>query len=216
MKSKFNLLFPFMIALSAVACKQNNSTGSQTLTDSVAIPDSVLVPVSVAKKYVNNYAEHADSVAIDTLLSSEAETGRPKPRLKPRPDTRCIWFSKERLAAVLQQLEKEKGSGVRFYLATYDKRYNLNPTAKDQNRPEKQYWGYNTLIMVSTRDTTTAVGKIHQDYYTNFNPDMIAGTNQTKKGRNGFIVGFTPENRGELCPPPESCYDFGATLLSKN
>lgn len=211
MKLKITFLFPMLIAIAVSSCTQKEGTANQTAATENDIPDSVLVPVAVAKHYVTNYAQHADSVAIDTLLTGNPEIDSHRPKPKPRPDTRCIWFSKERLAAVLKELEKEKGSGVRFYLATYNDQYVINPTVKDAPKPEKKYWGYNTLIMVSTRDTTTSMGKIHQDYYSDLNPNLMKGSK-----RQGFIVGFTPENKGELCPPPADCFDFGASLLPKN
>lgn len=214
MKLKFTFLFPMLIAIAISSCTQNDSTGNQmATTEADTIPDSVLVPVAVAKHYVTNYAVHADSVAIDTLLTGNPEIDSHHPKPKPRPDTRCIWFSKDRLKAVLKQLESEKGSGVRFYIATYNDQYVINPAVKNTNQPEKKYWGYNTLIMVSTKDTTNAMGLIHKDYYSDLNPNLLSGKSNKK---HGFIVGFTPENKGELCPPPSECFDFGATLLPKN
>src|ERR1700754_3675565 len=74
-----------------------------------AIPDSDLLSYKTAKRYVQNYAPHAGIVknlTSDTL-----------------PDTRCIWFSAQRLRALADQVEKEHGDGVRFYLSTYDKQY---------------------------------------------------------------------------------------------
>jgi hypothetical protein len=42
---------------------------------------------------------------------------------KKRPNTRSIWFSAERLQALLDKIKSEGGDGIRFYLATYDTSY---------------------------------------------------------------------------------------------
>jgi hypothetical protein len=59
--------------------------------------------------------------------------------------------------------------------------------------------------MVSTFDTVVVRdGKkdtLHWDYYYN------------RIGRQGGIITATPENQGELCPPPTPCSAEGATLL---
>lgn len=213
MKLKFTFLFPLLIVIAATSCKQKGSDGSQA-SGGTAIPDSVLVPVAEAKLYVKNYAAHAGYVDDSTDVVG---IGGGKP-VRKKPDTRCIWFSKERLTSMLKQLESEGGTGVRFYLATYNKKYIPGPNERGGHHPPKPYWGYNTLIMVSTKDTTVQISPkesllIHKDYYKDLNPNLMSSSNKSKKG---FIVGFEPENRGELCPPPENCFVVGATLLPDN
>ncbi|WP_158800052.1 hypothetical protein [Pedobacter sp. L105] len=205
MKKIFTLIFVAVTLMNLTACKQNKQDATVKGTTTVSpdpIPDSVLVDYPTAKKYVGNYASHAGFV--------DDKAGYPS--VAKRPDTRCIWFSKERLKQMVTTLESEGGDGVRFYLITYDNQYNKTAT---KNCPDKQYWGYNTLLMVSTKDSIinkTAVhpDTLHQDYYTN---EVVAAKRGSVK-KPGFIVGATPSNRGELCPPPSACPPTGATLLA--
>jgi hypothetical protein len=208
MKIKLHLLMLFAIAIAFTACqpKQVERIPAITAANSEEIPDSVLVPLAEAKAYVKNYAPKAGFV---DSSPEDIAAGQPK----KKPDTRCIWFSKERLQAMLDKLEKEEGNGIRFYLAAYDKTYPDVPPDGSAHQPPKAYWGYNTLIMVSTKPDQNAQGmQINKDYYEDL--ENGAKTGVAKKG--GFIVKLTPENRGEICPPPANCYDLGATLIPKN
>jgi hypothetical protein len=111
-------------------------------------------------------------------------------------DTRCVWFSSEQLESLLKRIRGEGGNGVRFYMATYDK------DATPGISCSEKYRDYSTLVMVSTRDSITPKGDtLHYDYY-----------NKSGKLRGGILT-TTPENRGEICPPPSNCSDDGATLL---
>ncbi|WP_152620266.1 hypothetical protein [Pedobacter lusitanus] len=205
MKLKFPILFTALIAVSVAACQQKETAKVETTGQDVAIPDSVLVDVRTAKEYVQNYAPHAGYVD-----QTEEEVSARAPK---KPDTRCVWFSKERLRQMLNQLEQEKGDGVRFYMITYNKKYDTTLIGRKTPVPPKKYWGYNTLLMVSTKPVQTEDGILHFDYYENIvNQESIANKN-TKVSKNGFIVTFVPENRGELCPPPSNCMSIGATLL---
>lgn len=200
MKLKSTLLFVALITLSAAACKQNDSASGDGHSIGT-IPDSVTVDLAVAKKYVANYASHAGHPD-----QTEEEIAQRKPK---KPDTRAIWFDKLRLQQMLAQLEQEGGDGVRFYLITYNNKYDTTVKHKKPIPPVK-YWGYNTLLMVSTKDSTINGKPVHADYYTN----TVAGTEiKGKTKKKGFIVTFEPENRGELCPPPANCKDEGATLI---
>ncbi|MDA9555522.1 hypothetical protein N9R54_04735 [Pelobium sp.] len=153
----------------------------------------------LAKKYVKNYEKHAgfvDSLYSDSLNRLEAAK---------LPDTRTIWFSIEKLESLVSKIKSEGGDGIRFYLAAYDTYY-----PKDFKKgyiPPKDNWGYNTLIMVSTKDS---LNQFHKDYYTN---TLVNG----QKGK-GIILGLgtEPENRGEICPPPADCIGIGATLIGGN
>ena len=159
------------------------------------ITESDQVDLKTARRYVKNYEVHAGYV------DDEKEPGVKK------PDTRCIWFSKERLQAMLGKLDKEGGDGVRFYLIAYDKKYDTTATGKNRPvPPPPAYWGYNTLLMVSTKDSAANNAVLHRDYFTD-------GPAAAQAKQRGFIVTFVPENRGELCPPPANCSDDGALLL---
>ena len=125
---------------------------------------------------------------------------------KKVPNTRAIWFSADRLQKLVNKIKNEGGDGIRFYLATYDTIYPAKFIGG--HKPATDYWGHTTLVLVSTKDSTNKMSqKFHRDYYTN----KLQGANgQPSKG---FIVGGTPENRGELCPPPRDCNSLGATLI---
>ena len=201
MKTKFTPLFICAVVL-LTACQPKSDTGKGITADTTAvvIPDSVKVPFAIAKHYVNNYAAHAGLVDPDAGLQGASTI---------KNDTRCIWFSKERLTQMLQQLDKEEGDGVRFYLMTYDDKYPTKDRIGSYPPPEPDYWGYNSLLMVSTKDSVANGQTYHRDYYTD--QHMPGGAKSKQKP--GFIVGMVPENRGELCPPPSDCFKHGALLL---
>ncbi|QNK63713.1 hypothetical protein H7F33_04230 [Pedobacter sp. PAMC26386] len=207
MKLKSPILFTALIAVSMIACKQNETTTAGTTSNKdVVIPDSVLVDESTAREYVKNYAPHAGYV--------DQTNEDVRARLPKKPDTRCVWFSKKRLQDMLDKLENEKGDGVRFYLITYNKKYDTTVVDKKKPIPQKEYWGYNTLLMVSTKpDHNKAGTPIHLDYYQNSDNQQLNAAKKQEKKSPGFIVTFVPENRGELCPPPADCSSIGATLL---
>jgi len=190
---KIPLLCILPVALLATIC----SCGPKASPEKLTVLDSTDLSYQTAKAYVKNYERHAGIV--DSMYTDE--TGI---RFKKKPDSRAIWFSLKRLQAIVQQISQEKGDGVRFYLASYDTVY--APGLKGIPIPPRQYWGYNTLVMVSTKDSLN--GRFHRDYYTQ-------GGNG--KGIRGFIrsVGEDPENRGEMCPPPSNCDAIGATLIGQ-
>lgn len=130
-----------------------------------------------ARRLVKNYDAKADSVTKDK---------------KKYPDSRCIWFSLVQLQELVANISKEKGDGVRFYLAAYDK------TTQSDIKINEAYLDYTTLVMVSTYPDGN--GK-HFDYY----------VDRTKQGA---MFMANPQNQGELCPPPEKCDNIGAYLLS--
>lgn len=191
-------------ALLLTACQPQSGENKAGLADTTItpIPDSVKVPYLIAKHYVNNYAPHAGYV--DPIAGEKGSSTGIK------NNTRCIWFSKERLTAMLEQLEKEKGDGIRFYLMTYDAKYSEKNRIGSYPPPQPDYWGYNSLLMVSTRDSVANGQSYHRDYYTDQN--IVMGSKNSKNP--GFIVGMEPENRGDLCPPPSDCFQQGALLLT--
>lgn len=187
-KATFSLLTTLGGLIILTAC-HNDHSGSAASVDKpthYVIPDSVKVPYKEAKHLVDNYGPHAGTV----------ERGD-----ESFPNTRAIWFELERLEALVAQIRKEGGDGIRFYLATYDNSYPGD--AQGGHVPPRPYWGHNTLLMVSTKDSTTANGQtVHRDYYTESNA----------KGY-GFMLRAEAENLGKICPPPFNCFDEGALLL---
>jgi hypothetical protein len=114
-------------------------------------------------------------------------------------DTRYVWFNKATLKVLTDQLEEDSTlTGIRFYLAAYDR----DSTALCP----KDYRTYSTLVMVTTYDSTftNRAGKVVTRHFDNLK--VING--------NGLIFTASPENQGELCPPPNLCDQMGATLLN--
>jgi hypothetical protein len=190
MTIKHTVLLMAFAGLGLASCQTKTADPAET-ADKKAISDpSGMVSVEVAKRYVANYAPragHVDSIASDG-------------KKYPKPNSRTVWFSKEKLQYLLDNLEKENGDGVRFYFASYDPR--LGGGVND--KPDPKYDGYNTLVMVSTipKDTLGQKG-LHWDSYTTPGP----------KKSSLIMVGAGPENRGEMCPPPSNCPAIGATLI---
>lgn len=188
MKLKKTLLFLALAIAILSACEAKKSNETVSIG-----PDTL--SYATAKKYVKNYEKHAGFVDSIFKENDSLTNG-----IKKLPDTRAIWFGIDRLEAMVKKIKEEGGDGVRFYLATYDDKYPKD--LKNGYKPDIKYWGYNTLIMVSTKDS---INKYHRDYYSN------------KTGSKGFILGVTtdPENRGEMCPPPANCTEIGATLIEE-
>ncbi|WP_126243824.1 flagellar basal body-associated FliL family protein [Chitinophaga rhizosphaerae] len=149
-----------------------------------------------------------DLLTVDTAFNMIARYGK---RLPPdSAQSRSIWFSTERIHALLCVMKRDSMSGVRFYYAKYANDY---PSKLDEgsigHNPIKPYWGQTTLVLVTTR----AQGKKHLDHI------------KVKEGGNGRPhIGMIltspppddPENNGELCPPPKNCFSKGAYFLAPN
>lgn len=135
--------------------------------DAVLSSELANVPVDVAYRMVANYAPRAGFVDRDG---------------EQLPNTRTVWFSVAQLKAFINEIEGEGGDGIRFYFAAYDDDYSEN--GEEMDVPPAEYWGYNTLLMVPTRDSTANGVTHHRDYLT----PAGAGTS-------------TIQNRGNLCPP---------------
>jgi hypothetical protein len=153
-------------------------------------PDKIelkgIIPIDTAKHLVHNFDERS--------FKREDRLGF--------ADTRCVWFPIKQLEKLVQKIKCEKGDGVRFYLAAYN--VNSMPGAEYDNL----YRDHTTLIMVSTFDsvdhpTPGSTRHRHFDYF--------------GKNKNGIDVGAIlttdPENRGEMCPPPNICAEEGALLF---
>jgi len=194
MIKKITLITLAFAAIGFSACQQKQQ--ADVSANKIGINMDTL-SLQTALRYVKNYSKNAGTV--DSAFSDAQAVER----TYKGSNTRCVWFNAKRLRALADSIINEGGDGIRFYLATYDKSYSED--FKGGHKPDKQYWGYNTLVMVSTKPDSTSGKIIHQDYYgKNSQPGQNGGPQ-------GFIVGTTPENRGEQCPPPATCK--GATLL---
>ncbi|MES1226783.1 MAG: hypothetical protein ABUT20_65525, partial [Bacteroidota bacterium] len=166
------------IMLSACTSEKNNqpaiSAGTALLKDTLNI--------STAQRLVRNFDARAYHIKHGEL---------------EQLDTRCVWFSLDQLKALVANIEKEDGDGIRFYSAAYDK-----DKKEDVKMLDTAYLEHATLVMVSTRDSAG----YHADY---FHKPGAGG----KEANKGFIIMAVPENQGELCPPPVHCNLYGAKLL---
>ncbi|WCT10965.1 hypothetical protein [Mucilaginibacter jinjuensis] len=125
-------------------------------------------------------------------------------------DTRCVWFSKDQLKALLSKVDSiQDGDGIRFYLATYD-----SIPAHGFNNFKPEYANYSTLVMVTTRKGTGLLSGKHMDYYKE-QTKLLNGKSVIDAKHSGIIISATPENEGELCPPPAKCNTQGAMLLEQ-
>jgi hypothetical protein len=188
MTIKKTLILLALAGIGLASCQPKTAAPTEPAPGTGAIDTTGALDVATATKYVGNYKPRAGEV--DSIQSDGTHV--------KLPNTRSVWFSKEKLQAMLNALDKEKdGDGVRFYFAAYNPR--LGMAAKDSAR---RYDGYNTLVMVSTikKDTLGQKG-LHWDSYIPLN------------GKPTGIIGAGPENRGEICPPPSNCPSVGATLI---
>jgi hypothetical protein len=196
MTIKITLLALAIAGLGFSSCKQS----PQAVT--APHPDAQIVDTltyETALRYVKNYESRAGTV--DSGLLGANGLGK----IYHKPNTRCVWFSVGRLDSLVKKIKNEGGDGIRFYLASYDKNYDKDFVGG--HKPDKQFWGFNTLVMVSTTRLLGDTNKYHWDYYKG-----KPAQGQTKTD-GGFIVGAPPENRGEQCPPPATCSSIGATLI---
>ncbi|MBP1653158.1 MAG: hypothetical protein H6Q26_3315 [Bacteroidetes bacterium] len=198
-----------MVAMTMTACQPKQSPSipedDHKDTPTLGLLDKDTISIEFAKIYVKNYAKRAGKIPVDSDFwdgSTAMIDGKPH---KMGSNTRTVWFSVSKLKALVDQLETEGGDGIRFYLASYDSTYNKYDSAHT-HIPEKPYWNRNTLVMVTTRDSTRNDSIFHWDYYNN-DPHGTLG-----KGR---IILAAPENRGELCPPPANCKSAGALLITQ-
>lgn len=192
---KTKLLVAIVVTGLMYACKGPDQKVISSNLKDTSILDPDTLSKETALQYVKNYEPRAG-----TVLQQPAGTGRAAALL---PDSRCVWYSLKKLRALVALIDSEGGSGVRFYFASYNTKYDT--TRHTLKAPKKQYWGYNTVFMVSTRDSSVNdTTTFHIDYF----------SDRKVRGKRGIIVMTDPENRGEICPPPSNCYTTGAHLLS--
>ena len=176
------IFFSLLAIIFFNACKPEDSNSKKTGTNTI-VGDTI--SHDEAKRLVTNFDSH--------VYNPPRPTGCLGCDFK---DTRCIWFHKDSLIKILNEITDQKGDGIRFYFAAYD--------TTGEHGCDHEHLDHSTLVLVSTYDTLINPGKKdsvhkHFDYYGSKRP--------------GVSLTTTPENRGEICPPPSNCYDEGATLL---
>lgn len=188
------------------------------------IPLFALLALIISACNESPKTDHDASPAVTAqapMLTGKVDTSTAKrwvARFKPRShkfkdnlgDTRCVWFSKEQLKALLNRVDSIKdGDGIRFYMATYD-----SIPQKGFNYFKPEYANYSTLVMVTTRKGSGLLANKHMDYYKD-ETKLLNGKKVIDAKRSGVIMSASPENQGELCPPPAKCDTQGATLLQQ-
>ncbi|OCX52073.1 hypothetical protein BEL04_11250 [Mucilaginibacter sp. PPCGB 2223] len=173
----------------------------------IAILSAALL-LNACKSSVNNTTQVAADTALNDTIISVNVAKRLINNFGPRSlkkdknwaDTRSVWFPIGRLKKLIDTIEKDGGDGIRFYFAAYDK------TKMNDIHIDSTYWDHATLVMVSTTKLRTTNGgpKVHLD-----------NTEPAKKGH-VFTFKASPENQGEMCPPPSNCDVVGATLVDSN
>jgi hypothetical protein len=189
-------LIPFfaLLALLVSACTEPSKTDHDAIPEVTATAPILTgrVDTSTAKRWVARFKPRTHK------FKSDSE------------DTRCVWFSKEQLKALLSRVDSIKGGdGIRFYLATYD-----SIPAKGFNYFKPEYANYSTLVMVTTRKGTGLLSNKHVDFYKD-ETKLLNGKTVIDAKHSGVILSASPENQGELCPPPAKCDTQGATLLQQ-
>ncbi len=197
-KHRLNLTLLGLFAAVAVACgplqAPRDHKAAETPITRSQLPDSARLTVEEARRMVANYAPRAGYVERDG---------------EQLANTRVAWVSMDYLCAMVRQLCQEGADGMHIYLAAYDSVY----TDAAQHAPPREWWGYNTLVFTSTRDSLGDDGRhYHRDYFDHGTLGPLGGRSRSADG--GFIVTMAPMNRVGLCPPPEKdCKRWGAILL---
>jgi hypothetical protein len=73
-----------------------------------------------------------------------------------KQETKCIWYSKEHIIQLLEEIEAVNGDGVRFYLGSYE--------ATNENSPNQL-----CLLMVTTRANQEGHQDVILEEEANFN-----------------------------------------------
>jgi hypothetical protein len=86
----------------------------------------------VVSERISNYSTKHD------LLSTEIE----------KPDTRSVWYSKDHIIKLLEEIDLVEGDGLRVFLGSYESTH-------------AEYADQTCLLMVVTREQETENGTIH-------------------------------------------------------
>ena len=183
------LLVTLTILLFSCKVQQSNQSAS-THPSTSASSDSIEISENTARVMTHKYRPHAVGF---------------------RNQTRTVWLSTSRIKMLYDILQYDtdqglKTDGLRIYFAKYP--------GKDSSGQKYPHAYRNTLVFVSTKDSTVHKGKgtltYHRDYYTGASVNGIKSQSNIKSTNR--IVSI-PENKGELCPPGDCA---GALLLNNN
>jgi hypothetical protein len=138
---------------------------------------SFFIGSATTMERINDYLTHKHSLLSQVL---------------GKPDTKSIWYSKEHIAKLLEEIENCNGDGLRIYFGSYESTH--------------EFAGQTCLLMNVTREKQNGTGLLHVDVkleeeenFSNrselsrdiINPDAGNTTNESKKDY----------NFGSPCPP---------------
>jgi hypothetical protein len=130
-----------------------------------------------AIKRVKEFQEHKHGV-ISTSLG--------------KPDTKHIWYSKEHLSQLLEELKDVDGDGVRVYFGTYESTH--------------QFAGQTCLIMVLTKPGISGGNIVHENVFVEDQPgfehrNSLSRDLQVLPGDTSLFGNNREFNYGSPCPP---------------
>ncbi len=102
-----------------------------------------------------------------------------------KPDTQSIWYSREHIAKLLEEIDHAGGDGLRIYFGMYE--------ASHPN-----FSGQLCLMMSATRAVQQGENIIHQKVILENEPDFI---NRSSLPRDISFTGERGFNFGSPCPP---------------
>jgi hypothetical protein len=105
-----------------------------------------------------------------------------------KPDTRTIWYSREHIAGLLDEIDHAGGDGLRVAFGMYE--------------PGHQFEGQLCLVMNPTRAVPEGDAVLHQVVILENEPDFAARSAVEKSGLFGGLLGKKKGfNLGSPCPP---------------
>lgn len=115
-----------------------------------------------------------------------------------KPDTISIWYSKEHITKLLEEIEHANGDGLRIYLGMYE--------------PSHQFAGQLCLVMNATREKIAGECVEHVNVVLENEPDFEDRSAQARngvifQGENVLFSIIKDFNFGSPCPP--RCDDPG-------
>lgn len=111
-----------------------------------------------------------------------------------KPDTKSVWYSKEHLVKLMEELEHLNGDGLRIYFGSYENNH-------------EQFAGQTCLLMAVTRKKITADGReAHENIVLEQEPDFEERAARPK-ALPLWLIGSEIQgrkkdyNHGSPCPP---------------
>jgi hypothetical protein len=130
---------------------------------------------AVTNERINNYAVNKHN-----LLSQAIG----------KPDTKNIWYSKEHLAKLLEEIELAGGDGIRIHIGMYEASH--------------EFSGQLCLLMTTTREVLSGETVIHKNVFIEDEPDFSQRSVLPRSGAfpgNDQLSGKRDFNYGSPCPP---------------